>query len=125
MRADLTPCGAQGVDAWLLGLLLGLAVALVPFLFSLRRGRVGLGCAFSALLLAATPTLWLLEPIAGLVPFRWLDCGTSSRTLVLSGLTPVTVLAIGLVLSLIVWASSVYGRRQKRKSPPTEGGLSS
>ena len=125
MRADLTSCSAQGVDAWLLGLLLGLALAFVPFLFSMRRGRIGLGCAFTALLLAATPAIWLLEPIAGLVPVHWLDCGTSSRTLVLAGLTPLTVLGIGLMLSLLMWASAAYGRPQTRKSPPTEGGLSS
>ena len=124
MRADLTSCSAQGVDAWLLGLLLGLALAFVPFLFSMRRGRIGLGCAFTALLLAATPAIWLLEPIAGLVPVHWLDCGTASRTLVLAGLTPLTMLGIGLVLALLVQASASYGEPQKRKSPPTEGGLS-
>jgi len=73
VRADLTACGAQGIDAWLLGLLLGLAVSLVPFLFSMRRRRAGLGCAFSALLLAATPALWLVEPISGLVARVWDD----------------------------------------------------
>ena len=106
MRAELSACGAQGLDAWLLGLLLSFAVALVPFLFSLRRGRTGLGCALSALLIVFAPTIWLLEPVAGIVPFHWLDCGRTSRIVVLAGMAPLTMLLIANALSLVVWAMS-------------------
>ena len=121
MRADLSACSAQGLDAWLLGLLLSVAVAVVPFLFSLRRDRPALGCALSVLLLAATPAVWLLEPMAGIVPFHWLDCGRSSRAIVLAAMAPVTVLLLATALSVLVWAAS----RRTHKSPPTEAGLSS
>ncbi len=76
------------MTAWMVGLPLGLAVALVPFFYSLRRDRAAPGCACSLFLALLAPVLWLLGPMSSVLPPAWVACESAVRVPLILASTP-------------------------------------
>ena len=102
------------MNASIVGLLLGLVVSSLPFAYSLRRDRAGVGCAGSLFTAIAVPFIWF-GPASSIyidvLPDQWTACDSPLSIPLALLITPVVVLAVTVVpLLAIRWSAGHEGK---------------